>query len=72
MRRGTNGIHCQKDTGVIDEILPAFKDIRQFMANQSDLVETVAGLKELIRVKGRRLPREKELCALDCSYINRQ
>jgi tRNA-splicing ligase RtcB (3'-phosphate/5'-hydroxy nucleic acid ligase) len=48
----TNGIECRKDSDVIDEIPGAYKDIDQVMAAQSDLVEIVYTLKQLICVKG--------------------
>jgi tRNA-splicing ligase RtcB len=40
------------DIGVIDEIPEAYKNIDQVMANQSDLVEIVYTLKQLICIKG--------------------
>jgi len=48
----TQGVECRKDAGVIDEIPAAYKSIDQVMANQSDLVEVVATLKQVICVKG--------------------
>jgi tRNA-splicing ligase RtcB len=48
----TKGVECRKDTGVLDEIPGAYKPIDQVMANQSDLVEVVATLKQVICVKG--------------------
>ena len=48
----TAGVECRKDDGVIDEIPAAYKDIDQVMANQSDLVEVVAELKQVLCVKG--------------------
>ena len=48
----TSGVECRKDTGVIDEIPGAYKDIEQVMANQSDLVEIVAELRQVLCVKG--------------------
>lgn len=48
----TEGIECRKDAGVIDEIPAAYKPIEQVMANQSDLVEVVATLKQVVCVKG--------------------
>jgi tRNA-splicing ligase RtcB len=38
----TQGVECRKDSGVVDEIPGAYKDIGEVMANQSDLVEIVA------------------------------
>ena len=48
----TLGVECRKDGGVIDEIPGAYKDIDQVMANQSDLVEVVHTLKQVLCVKG--------------------
>jgi len=48
----TAGVECRKDGGVLDEIPAAYKPIDQVMANQSDLVEVVATLKQVICVKG--------------------
>ncbi|KOR29498.1 Fis family transcriptional regulator [Achromatium sp. WMS2] len=48
----TQGVECRKDSGIIDEIPQAYKDIDQVMANQSDLVEIVHTLKQIICVKG--------------------
>jgi tRNA-splicing ligase RtcB len=48
----TEGVECRKDGGVIDEIPGAYKDIDQVMANQTDLVEVVHTLKQVLCVKG--------------------
>jgi tRNA-splicing ligase RtcB len=48
----TEGIECRKDKGVIDEIPGAYKDIDQVMANQSDLVEVMHSLKQVLCIKG--------------------
>jgi len=48
----TQGVECRKDTGVVDEIPGAYKDIDQVMANQTDLVEVVHTLKQIVCVKG--------------------
>lgn len=48
----TSGVECRKDPGVIDEIPGAYKDIDEVMANQSDLVEVVHTLKQVVCVKG--------------------
>jgi tRNA-splicing ligase RtcB len=48
----TAGVECRKDPGVIDEIPGAYKDIDEVMANQSDLVEVVHTLKQVVCVKG--------------------
>ena len=48
----TAGVECRKDAGVLDEIPAAYKDIDTVMKNQSDLVEVVATLKQVMCVKG--------------------
>lgn len=48
----TQGVECRKDAGVIDEIPGAYKDIDAVMANQTDLVDTVHTLKQVLTVKG--------------------
>ncbi|SDZ85360.1 RtcB family protein [Microbulbifer marinus] len=48
----TRGIQCRKDSGVIDEIPAAYKDIDQVMQNQSDLVDVVHTLRQVICIKG--------------------
>ena len=48
----TEGVVCRKDKGVIDETPGAYKDIDEVMANQSDLVEVVHTLKQVLCVKG--------------------
>src|SRR5688572_30088323 len=48
----THGVICRKDKGVIDEIPGAYKNIDEVMANQSDLVDVVHTLKQIICVKG--------------------
>ena len=48
----TAGIECRKDSGVIDEIPGAYKDIDAVMAHQSDLVEIAHTLKQVVCVKG--------------------
>ena len=52
MQQQTAGVECRKDKGVIDEIPAAYKDINTVMANQSDLVEVVHTLKQVLCVKG--------------------
>lgn len=42
----------RKDTGVVDEIPAAYKDIDPVMPNQADLVQVVHTLKQVICVKG--------------------
>ena len=48
----TQGIECRKDQGVLDEIPGAYKNIERVMKNQSDLVEVVAELRQVLCVKG--------------------
>lgn len=48
----TEGVECRKDAGVIDEIPMAYKDIDAVMAAQSDLVEVVHTLRQIVCVKG--------------------
>ena len=48
----TAGVECRKDSGVLDEIPAAYKDIDAVMAQQSDLVEIVHTLKQVVCVKG--------------------
>ena len=51
-RVATAGVECRKDAAVIDEIPMAYKDIDAVMAAQSDLVEVVHTLKQVVCVKG--------------------
>ena len=48
----TAGVECRKDEGVIDETPKAYKPIEKVMAAQSDLVEIVHTLKQVVCVKG--------------------
>ena len=48
----TEGIECRKDSGVVDEIPAAYKDIDQVIRAQSDLIEVIARLQILLCVKG--------------------
>jgi tRNA-splicing ligase RtcB len=52
LERQTAGVECRKDRGVLDEIPGAYKSIEQVMADQSDLVEVVAELRQVMCVKG--------------------
>ncbi len=52
LRKQTEGVECRKDEGVIDEIPASYKKIETVMKNQSDLVEIVAELKQVLCVKG--------------------
>jgi len=48
----TAGVECRKDSGVLDEIPGAYKDIDAVMAAQADLVEVVHTLKQVLCIKG--------------------
>lgn len=48
----TAGVECRKDESVIDETPRAYKPIEAVMAAQSDLVEIVHTLKQVVCVKG--------------------
>ena len=50
--KATEGVECRKDADVIDETPGAYKDIDAVMAAQSDLVEVVHTLKQVVCVKG--------------------
>jgi tRNA-splicing ligase RtcB len=52
MSRTKAGVECRKDAEVIDEIPMAYKDIDAVMQAQSDLVEVVYTLKQVVCVKG--------------------
>jgi tRNA-splicing ligase RtcB len=52
LARETYGVECRKDAGVLDEIPSAYKNIEEVMENQSDLVEIVAVLNQVLCVKG--------------------
>ena len=52
LKAQTDGVECRKDKGVMDEIPSAYKDIDTVMANQSDLVEVVHTLKQVMCIKG--------------------
>lgn len=51
-KRATRGVECRLDKDVIDETPGAYKDIDLVMKAQSDLVEIVHTLKQIICVKG--------------------
>ena len=48
----TAGVECRKDAGVLDETPGAYKDIDSVMAAQTDLVEVVHTLRQVVCVKG--------------------
>jgi tRNA-splicing ligase RtcB len=50
--RATEGIECRKDAAVIDETPAAYKSIEAVMQAQSDLVDIVHTLKQVVVVKG--------------------
>lgn len=50
--RMTAGVECRKDAEVIDETPAAYKPIEAVMAAQSDLVEIVHRLRQVVCVKG--------------------
>ena len=50
--RMTEGVECRKDADVIDETPAAYKPIEAVMAAQSDLVEILHALRQVVCVKG--------------------
>lgn len=50
--KATRGVVCRQDKDVIDETPKAYKDINKVMAAQSDLVEIIHELKQIICIKG--------------------
>lgn len=50
--KATEGVECRKDLSVIDETPAAYKDIDAVIAAQSDLIEVVHTLKQVLCVKG--------------------
>ena len=52
LERQTAGVECRKDSGVLDEIPGAYKDIEAVMANSASLVEIEHTLRQLVCVKG--------------------
>jgi len=51
-RRMTEGVECRKDADVIDETPAAYKSIDAVMAAQTDQVEVVHTLRQVVCVKG--------------------
>lgn len=51
-RQATEGVECRKDKSVIDETPKAYKSIDLVMDAQSDLVEVVHELRQVVCVKG--------------------
>jgi tRNA-splicing ligase RtcB len=52
LREQTAGVECRKDKGVVDEIPAAYKDIEKVMEHQSDLVEVLHELHQVMCIKG--------------------
>jgi tRNA-splicing ligase RtcB len=52
LKKQTAGIECRKDKGVIDEIPDAYKSIDEVMKNQTDLVEVLFELRQVVNIKG--------------------
>lgn len=52
LARQTAGVECRKDSGVIDEIPGAYKDVRAVIDYQRDLVAVEAELRAVLCVKG--------------------
>jgi tRNA-splicing ligase RtcB len=50
--KATQGVECRKDQDVIDETPMAYKDIDKVIQAQSDLIEVVHTLKQVLCVKG--------------------
>lgn len=50
--QATRDVECRKDADVIDETPMAYKDVDDVMAAQSDLVDVVHTLKQVVCVKG--------------------
>ncbi|MGH7336866.1 MAG: RtcB family protein, partial [Myxococcota bacterium] len=48
----TAGVECRKDDAVLDETPGAYKPIDAVMAAQTDLVEVVHTLRQIVCVKG--------------------
>ena len=51
-KRMTEGVECRKDADVIDETPAAYKSIDAVMNAQTDLVEVVHTLRQVVCVKG--------------------
>ena len=52
LKKQTEGVECRKDSGVIDELPSAYKDIEKVMEYQKDLVSIVTELKQILCIKG--------------------
>jgi tRNA-splicing ligase RtcB len=51
-RKATEGVECRKDEDVVDETPMAYKDIDTVINAQTDLIEVVHTLKQIVCVKG--------------------
>jgi tRNA-splicing ligase RtcB (3'-phosphate/5'-hydroxy nucleic acid ligase) len=45
-------VECRRDSGIIDELPLAYKDIKSVMNNQKDLVKIVTELRQVLCIKG--------------------
>jgi tRNA-splicing ligase RtcB len=52
LAKQTAGVECRIDKSVVDEIPAAYKDIDTVMKHQTDLVEIVHTLKQVMCIKG--------------------
>jgi len=52
LKEQTKGVECRKDPSVIDEIPNAYKPIEKVMSAQSELIEIITELKQIICIKG--------------------
>lgn len=52
LKQQTYAIESRKDVGILDEIPEAYKDIHEVMSNQSDLVDPIFTLKQVLCIKG--------------------
>lgn len=50
--KATEGVECRKDAGMLDESPAAYKNIEDVMAAQTDMVEILHTLKQVMCVKG--------------------
>lgn len=66
--KATQGVECRKDANVIDETPMAYKDIDDVMAAQTDLVDVVHTLKQVLCVKGWKLLWRKILRKLSFTF----
>ena len=50
--KATEGVYCDKTVSVLDETPAAYKNVDDVMLSQTDLVEAVLKLKQIVCVKG--------------------